>query len=146
MINKLECPIYPISVNDVVHCEPVKKEYQEIKKIHTDIVVEHPKIDFFSAIDYGKTKLDSETLSHNIATIYGKTVDYSRLVKNVYEGFRNADAILILTEWEEYTSIEWQDISRIMRKPSWLFDTRGLIDGNSVRSVGINFWSVGDGE
>jgi len=85
VINKLECPIHPIPVNDVVHCEPVKKEYKEIKKIHTDLVVEHPKIDFFSAIDYGKTKLDSETLSNNIATIYGKTVDYSRLVESVYE-------------------------------------------------------------
>ena len=84
VINRLGCQIFPIPVTDVVHCDPVKKEYNEIKKIHTDIVVEHPKIDFYSAIDYGKTKLDSETLSHNIATIYGKTVDYSRLVETVY--------------------------------------------------------------
>ena len=84
VIKKLDCPIYPIPVTDVVHCEPARKEYNEIKKIHTDKVVNHPKIDFYSAIDYGKTKLDSETLSNNIATIYGKTVDYSKLVETVY--------------------------------------------------------------
>ena len=84
VIKRLNRPIHPIPVTDVVHCEPVKTEYQEIRRVHTDRVVERPEIDFYSAIDYGISKLDSETLSHNIATIYGKTVDYSRLVEKVY--------------------------------------------------------------
>ncbi|MDE0792551.1 MAG: PfaB family protein [SAR324 cluster bacterium] len=84
VIKKLKRPIHPIPVTDVVHCEPVKTEYEEIRRVHTDRVVERPEIDFYSAIDYGVTKLDSKTLSHNIATIYGKTVDYSRLVETVY--------------------------------------------------------------
>ena len=84
VIKKLNRPIHPIPVTDVVHCEPVKTEYQEIRRVHTDRVVERPEIDFYSAIDYGVTKLDSKTLSHNIATIYGKTVDYSRLIETVY--------------------------------------------------------------
>ena len=89
VIKKLKRPIHPIPVTDVVHCEPVKTEYEEIRRIHTDRVVECPEIDFYSAIDYGVTKLDSESLSHNIATIYGKKVDYSRLVETVYaEGAR----------------------------------------------------------
>ena len=85
VIKKLKSPIHPIPVTDVVHCEPVKTEYQEIRRVHTDRVVERPEIDFYSAIDYGITKLDSKTLSHNIATIYSKTVDYSRLVETVYK-------------------------------------------------------------
>ena len=89
LIKKLNRPIHPIPVTDVVHCEPVKTEYEEIRRVHTDRVVERPEIDFYSAIDYHVTKLDSKTLSHNIATIYGKTVDYSRLVEAVYsEGAR----------------------------------------------------------
>ena len=49
------------------------------------ILIECPDIDFYSAIDYEISKLDSETLAHNIATIYGKTVDYSRLINKVYQ-------------------------------------------------------------
>ncbi|GIT71497.1 MAG: hypothetical protein Ct9H300mP28_13110 [Pseudomonadota bacterium] len=75
----------PIPVTDVVHCDPVKTEYAEIKRVHTDKVIECPDIDFYSAIDYEISKLDSETLAHNIATIYGKTVDYSRLTNKVYQ-------------------------------------------------------------
>ena len=85
VIQNLGQTIYPIPVTDVVHCEPVKTEYEEIRRIHTDKVIECPDIDFYSAIDYNVSKLDSETLGHNIATIYGKTVDYSRLVEKVYE-------------------------------------------------------------
>ena len=36
-------------------------------------------------IDYEVSKLDSETLANNIATIYGKTVDYTRLINKVYK-------------------------------------------------------------
>ena len=84
VIKKFGRPIHPIPVTDVVHCEPVKTEYAEIKRVHTDKVIEKPEIDFYSAIDYEVSKLDSKTLAHNIATIYGKTVDYSRLIEKVY--------------------------------------------------------------
>ena len=85
IIEKLGEKPTPIPVTDVVHCGPVKTEYAEIKRVHTDRVIECPNIDFYSAIDYEISKLDSETLAHNIATIYGKTVDYSRLINKVYQ-------------------------------------------------------------
>ena len=85
VILQLGRSVYPIPVTDVVHCEPVKTEYEEIKRVHTDKVVECPDIDFYSAIDYEVSKLDSKTLAHNVATIYGKTVDYSRLIEKVYQ-------------------------------------------------------------
>ena len=85
IIEKLGERPTPIPVTDVVHCDPVKTEYAEIKRVHTDKVIECPDIDFYSAIDYEISKLDSETLAHNIATIYGKTVDYSRLINKVYQ-------------------------------------------------------------
>jgi len=84
VIQQLGRPVHPIPVTDVVHCEPVKTEYEEIKRVHTDKVVKCPDIDFYSAIDYEVSKLDSKTLAHNVATIYGKTVDYSRLIEKVY--------------------------------------------------------------
>jgi len=84
VIQQLGRPVHPIPVTDVVHCEPVKTEYEEIKRVHTDKVVKCPDIDFYSAINYEVSKLDSKTLAHNVATIYGKTVDYSRLIEKVY--------------------------------------------------------------
>ena len=32
-----------------------------------------------------------------------------------------------------------------MRKPSWVFDARGIIDIEDVKASGINIWQVGNG-
>ena len=32
-----------------------------------------------------------------------------------------------------------------MVKPSWVFDSRSVINPKSIENAGINFWRVGDG-
>ena len=56
---------------------------------------------------------------------------------------KNSDAIVILTEWEEFKLIKWDIIKRLMRSPSWLFDTRNIIDKKEVLSKGFKLWTVG---
>ena len=63
-------------------------------------------------------------------------------ISNCSEG---ADAIVVLTEWEEYSLIDWQDISKRMRKPSWVFDARSIISQKEVNKANLNFWRIGDG-
>ena len=57
---------------------------------------------------------------------------------SIYESVENADAIVILTEWEEFKHIDWSKCSKIMRSPSWLFDTRSVADYKSASTFGIN--------
>ena len=64
---------------------------------------------------------------------------------NLFEIFRNADAVLILTEWNDYRNINWGDIAKIMRKPSWIFDARSILVPKKVKEAGLNFWRIGDG-
>ena len=59
--------------------------------------------------------------------------------------FKNADAIVILTEWEEYLTIDWGRVYKMMKRPSWLFDTRGIINENDLKNTQFNFWRVGKG-
>ena len=66
-------------------------------------------------------------------------------MKNMFDVINGADAILVLTEWEEYTNIDWDKASSIMRRPSWVFDARSIIEPEDVKKAGIHFWRVGDG-
>ena len=63
-------------------------------------------------------------------------------MKNI---FNNADAVVILTEWEQYKNMNWIEISNKMRRPSWAFDVRSIVDPKEVINSGINFWRIGDG-
>ena len=57
----------------------------------------------------------------------------------------NADAALILTEWDEYSEINWRNAYKLMRKPAWVFDSRSIIEPKKVIQSGLKFWRIGDG-
>ena len=67
-----------------------------------------------------------------------------RFSKNL-EIFDNAHAVLVLTEWEEYKEINWDFVSKKMVKPSWVFDSRSIVNIEQVKKTGMNFWRIGDG-
>ena len=64
---------------------------------------------------------------------------------DLYDSINNSDAVLVLTEWEEYSNINWNKVSKIMRKPSWIFDARSVIEPSKVIKTGLNLWRIGDG-
>ena len=57
----------------------------------------------------------------------------------------DTDAIILITDWNDYFNLNWSRISKLMRKPSWVFDTRAILDSESVRKEGINLWQLGEG-
>ena len=68
------------------------------------------------------------------------------LCKSIKDIAIDADAIVIATEWEEFKSLDWSYISRIMRSPKWLFDTRGITNSKDIEQHNINYWKIGLGD
>ena len=68
-----------------------------------------------------------------------------RNVAQLYDSFKDADAIVILTEWEEYTKLDWSKIYNLMRKPSWVFDSRSITNPEEILKYKFNYWRIGDG-
>jgi len=66
-------------------------------------------------------------------------------VNDLEASFQDADAVILLTEWDEYKNIKWKEVSQQMRKPSWIFDTRSITNPSEVRNAGLNLWRIGDG-
>ena len=65
--------------------------------------------------------------------------------KIIYEAVQGCDALLVLTEWEEYSLIDWERVSKLMRHPAWVFDARSILNPEEVKKFGLNFWRIGDG-
>ena len=59
--------------------------------------------------------------------------------QNIISAVEGADSVVVLTEWEEYSSIDWQEVSKRMRKPSWVFDSRSIVCQEKVIDAKINF-------
>ena len=80
--------------------------------------------------------------SLNISNEMGKWF-YS---KTIIDSCKNADAIIVLTEWDEFMSINWDSVFEIMKKPAWLFDTRSITDIKKAKKAGLKVWRIGLGE
>ena len=65
---------------------------------------------------------------------------------DVASALQGADAVLILTEWQQYRELDWAALAPLMRKPAWVFDARGVVDPKQVQSAGLNVWRVGEGD
>ena len=37
-----------------------------------------------------------------------------------------------MTEWEEFQNLEYKNIFSLMRSPSWIFDTRGILNAEYI--------------
>ena len=68
-----------------------------------------------------------------------------KMVDNLEDVFEEIDASLILTEWKDYSKINWQSAAEKMRSPAWVFDSRSVVDQKNVLAAGLNFWRIGDG-
>ena len=66
--------------------------------------------------------------------------------ESVESAVAGADAVLILTEWEQYQQLNWADLASRMRRPAWVFDARAVTESQQVRAAGLSLWTVGDGE
>ena len=56
---------------------------------------------------------------------------------------QGSDAIIVLTDWDEFKYLEWELIFEVMRKPAWIFDARVFLDKEYLKNIGFKVWSLG---
>jgi UDPglucose 6-dehydrogenase len=70
-----------------------------------------------------------------------KNVVYSETPYAVAEG---ADALILVTEWNEFKQLDMQRVVRSMRQPV-LFDTRNVYDPGKMKALGFIYRGIGRG-
>jgi UDPglucose 6-dehydrogenase len=65
------------------------------------------------------------------------------VVLDPYEACKDAHAIAILTEWDEFKDYDWQRIYDGMLKPANVFDGRNLLDADKLRKIGFIVKAIG---
>jgi UDPglucose 6-dehydrogenase len=83
---------------------------------------------------------DLNYLNETPVAVLEKVID---VFEDPYEACKNAHAIAILTEWDEFNSYDWKQIYDAMLKPAFIFDGRNILDAEKMRSIGFVFSSVG---
>ena len=93
-----------------------------------------PKVQFkkvLADLDYLESRTIIQNQKHITATA------------TAYEACENAHAIAILTEWDEFTSYDWQRIYISMQKPAFVFDGRNILDADQMKAMGFVYIGIG---
>ncbi|EPQ51954.1 UDP-glucose/GDP-mannose dehydrogenase [Gloeophyllum trabeum ATCC 11539] len=68
------------------------------------------------------------------------------LSPSALEACKNAEAVVIATEWKEFKTIDWETVYAGMNKPAFVFDGRMIVDVEKLRNIGFKVTVIGRGE
>ena len=69
--------------------------------------------------------------------------DHIECCDSVYKACEGAHAVCILTEWDEFKTLDLKKIYDSMVKPAFIFDGRNVVDGKHAKEVGFVFYGLG---
>lgn len=107
----------------------------------TDDMREAPSISVINTLlDKGaKIKAFDPVASDEAKRIFKESID---LYDDPIEVVKDADALIILTEWKEFRSPDFNKVKSFLRSPK-IFDGRNLYDPALMRNIGIDYFPIG---
>ena len=110
-------------------------------KPYTDDIREAPSLaNIKELINDGATvKAYDPEAGDNVRKILGDKIE---IYEDEYDVLKNADALLIVTEWPVFRTPEFEKMSMLM-KNKIIFDGRNLYELDTMRKYGFNYISIG---
>lgn len=110
-------------------------------KPQTDDIREAPSFVIMnSLIDIGaKIRAHDPVAMPRVRAIYGSKVDF---FENSYDALKGADALAIITEWNEFRRPDFERMKSLMKHPV-IFDGRNIYDPKLMREKGFTYFGIG---
>ncbi|KQC29331.1 nucleotide sugar dehydrogenase [Flagellimonas eckloniae] len=92
-------------------------------------------------------KVNAETIYKDLDYLNSRDPEENRklltVVSDPMEAAKDAHAVAILTEWDEFKTLDWNSIYNDMLKPAFLFDGRRILDKEHMEEIGFKFYKIG---
>ena len=110
-------------------------------KPNTNDMREAPSISFIEKLLKEKAKVRA---FDPIAVEDAKAVFHDKIkyAKGPYDCVKDADAVVILTEWNEFRNLELMKIKTLLKTPNF-FDLRNIYEPAKMKRLGFNYFCVG---
>ena len=83
-------------------------------------------------------------------SVGGLSVKHQKLIEtnvnvvgDVYSSTSDAHAIAVLTEWDEFKTVDSSRVFQSMRQPAFIFDGRNILDRDKLVKIGFEVHSIG---
>jgi UDPglucose 6-dehydrogenase len=110
-------------------------------KAGTDDMREAPSLTLIAALlDEGVSICAHDpAASDHARALLGNRIDYA---ETNYEALSGADALVVVTDWNEYRHPDFERVKRALKQPV-IVDGRNLYDVEKMRELGLRYHSIG---
>ena len=109
-------------------------------KPNTDDIRESPAIRIVtSLIDKGASISAFDPAGMEASKKVLNKIDY---VKDMYEAAKDAEALIIMTEWNQFRYLDWEKVKTLLRSPI-VIDLRNIYEPDKMKARGFNYHCVG---
>jgi len=63
--------------------------------------------------------------------------------ESALEAATGAHAIALMTEWDEFTTLDYRQVYAVMSKPAFIFDGRNILPHDELREIGFEVHAIG---
>lgn len=67
------------------------------------------------------------------------------ITSSALEACHQAEAVVLASPWDEFRHLDWVQIYDKMKKPAFVFDGRGIVNGDQLKKIGFKVHIVGKG-
>lgn len=110
-------------------------------KPYTDDIREAPSLENIYALlaEGVSIRAYDPEAQENVKKILGESVEFG---EDLYHTVDGADALLVVTEWPEFRTPEFEKIEKLM-KNKVIFDGRNVFEPEQMEELGFDYYSIG---
>ncbi len=143
-VNEKQIDIFFKKISDHFKGEIKKKHFAVwglAFKPNTDDVREAPSLKLIKRLLAGEATISAydPEAKNTTKAIFGNKITYA---ENSYQALENADALIIVTEWNEFRTPDFGRIKSLLKKPV-IFDGRNLYELDKMKGNNFIYYSVG---
>ncbi len=114
-----------------------KPQTDDMREAPSLVIIEH-----LLAAGATVTVFDPEAMSEARHILGDTAADKVRFANSALEALDGADALVLITEWNEFRHVDPEEIKKRLKTPI-LFDGRNILNPSRIRSVGFTYYGIG---
>jgi UDPglucose 6-dehydrogenase len=113
-------------------------------KPETDDLRNAPSIYLIQALQEEEAvlRLYDPEATDNMKSVFAEDSAHLVYADNPYDAVQDANATLVVTEWDEFKNLDLKKVKKLMANPI-IIDGRNVFDPDEVRKTGFEYYSIG---
>jgi UDPglucose 6-dehydrogenase len=112
-------------------------------KPETDDIREAPSLKIIKKLleKGSEIKVFDPIANQNVKNIFGSKIIFC---SDPYQAITDTDALLLITDWDEFMNLDFKRIKDLMKKPV-IFDGRSCLNQKELINLGFTYYGIGKG-